>query len=141
MDVGRPLRTVMVEPIADPVPRSDRAGSGPAPLHPQDAAARPTPPIPTARVPDSHVHVPGTRLARAWHVPGQGVAADAAGGRSRGGLPVLERVRAGNDLEDLLGDLGLAGPVHVERKSVDQLLGVLRGVAHRGHAGAELRGG
>src|SRR5438874_8839831 len=49
-----------------------------------------------------------------------------------------EGVRAGHDLEDLLGDLGLAGAVQVERQAVDQLDRVLGGVAHRGHAGAVL---
>src|SRR5205823_3703253 len=49
-----------------------------------------------------------------------------------------EGVRAGHDLEDLLGDLGLAGAVQVERQAVDQLDRVLGGIPHRGHAGAVL---
>ena len=32
-----------------------------------------------------------------------------------------ERVGAGNDFQDLLGDLGLAGAVHGQRQAVDQL--------------------
>ena len=44
-----------------------------------------------------------------------------------------ERVRAGDDLEDLLRDLRLARAVHRERETVDQLAGVLRRVAHRRH--------
>src|SRR5207244_13609180 len=42
-------------------------------------------------------------------------------------------VGARDHLENLLGDLGLAGSVHAESEAVDQLLRVLRGVAHRGH--------
>jgi hypothetical protein len=45
-----------------------------------------------------------------------------------------ERVRAGDHLEDLLGDLGLPGAVHRQREAVDQLARRLRGVAHRSHA-------
>src|SRR6266576_5396696 len=51
-----------------------------------------------------------------------------------------EGVRAGDDLEDLLRDLGLAGAVQREREVVDQLTGVLRGVPHRGHLRGEERG-
>jgi hypothetical protein len=52
----------------------------------------------------------------------------------------VELSRAGHDLEDLLRDLGLTGPVHLEREPVDQLAGVLRRVAHRGHPRALLGG-
>src|SRR5215207_3065557 len=52
-----------------------------------------------------------------------------------------QRLRPGDDLQDLLGDLRLAGAVHLEGQVVDQLPGVLGGVAHGGHAGAELRRG
>ena len=44
----------------------------------------------------------------------------------------------GDDFHDLLGDLGLARAVHLEREVVDDLAGVLGRVAHRGHAGAVL---
>ena len=59
------------------------------------------------------------------------------------GAPRLgcERVRAGDDLEDLLRDFGLASAVHGQGEAVDQLAGVLRRVAHRGHARALLRRG
>src|SRR5215210_1789680 len=44
------------------------------------------------------------------------------------------RLRAGDDLHDLLGDLGLALAVGLHGQVVEHLVGVLRGVAHRGHA-------
>jgi hypothetical protein len=50
-----------------------------------------------------------------------------------------QRFRAGDDFHDLLGDLGLARAVHLEREVVDDLAGVLGGVAHGGHARAVLR--
>src|ERR1035437_9916632 len=40
---------------------------------------------------------------------------------------------AGDNLHDLLGDLGLPRAVHLERQIGDDLPGVLRRVAHRGH--------
>ena len=43
-----------------------------------------------------------------------------------------------DDFHDLLGDLGLARAVHLEREVVDDLAGVLGRVAHRGHPGAVL---
>src|SRR3954471_2970565 len=49
--------------------------------------------------------------------------------------------RPGNDFHDLLGDLGLALAVHLQRQVLDQLAGVLGRVAHRGHARAVLGGG
>src|SRR5215831_8542881 len=52
-----------------------------------------------------------------------------------------EGVRAGDDFQDLLGDLRLPGAVHGQRQVVDQLAGVLARVPHRGHLGAVLRGG
>src|SRR5688500_15806324 len=51
-----------------------------------------------------------------------------------------ERVRAGDDLEDLLGDGRLAGAVHRQGQVVDQAAGVVGGVAHRGAAGGQLGG-
>src|SRR3954453_5170272 len=58
-------------------------------------------------------------------------------------VPLLaQRLGAGDDFHDLLGDLGLARAVHLERQVVDDLLRVVGGAAHRGHAGAVLgRGG
>src|SRR3954452_6850189 len=52
-----------------------------------------------------------------------------------------QRLGAGNDFHDLLGDLGLAGAVHLQGEVFDDFAGVLAGVAHRGHAGAVLGGG
>src|SRR3954469_11461794 len=49
--------------------------------------------------------------------------------------------RPGNDFHDLLGDLGLALAVHLQRQVLDQLAGVLGRVAHRGYARAVLGGG
>src|SRR3954466_11699512 len=49
-----------------------------------------------------------------------------------------QRLGAGDNFHDLLGDLGLAGAVHLEREVVDDLRGVLRGVAHGGHARPQL---
>src|SRR5918998_3474367 len=44
----------------------------------------------------------------------------------------------GDDFHDLLGDLGLALAVHLERQIVDHLTGVLLSAAHGGHARAVL---
>src|SRR4051812_46481079 len=51
-----------------------------------------------------------------------------------------QRLGAGDDFHDLLGDLGLAGAVHLQGEVLDDLAGVLRGAAHGGHARAELGG-
>ena len=51
----------------------------------------------------------------------------------------LESFCAGNDLEELLRDRGLARPVVLKRELVDHLAGVAGGAVHRGHPGAELR--
>src|SRR5918911_4868297 len=42
-----------------------------------------------------------------------------------------QRIGAGYYLEDLLGDLGLAGSVHPQGQAADQVAGVARGVSHR----------
>src|SRR6266550_667602 len=52
-----------------------------------------------------------------------------------------EGVCSGHDLEDFLGDLRLASPVHGEGEAVDELSGVLRGVSHRRHSCPVLRSG
>src|SRR5262249_11204699 len=52
--------------------------------------------------------------------------------------PLGGRVRPGQVLQDLLGDLGLAGAVHLQREVVDQCPGVVRRVPHGRHAGAVL---
>src|SRR5262245_40141997 len=52
-----------------------------------------------------------------------------------------ESVRAGDDLEDLLRDLRLSGPVHCKSQVVDQLAGILGRVPHRRHLRAVLGGG
>src|SRR5919199_46075 len=53
--------------------------------------------------------------------------------------PLLDQgLCAGHDFHDLLRDLGLACAVHLEREVVDDLAGVLGGVAHGGHARAVL---
>src|SRR4051812_44554706 len=58
------------------------------------------------------------------------------------GFSLAQRLGAGDDFHDLLGDLGLAGPVHLQGEVFDELPRVLRGVAHSGHARAVLgRGG
>src|ERR671934_1301382 len=57
------------------------------------------------------------------------------------GLRSHQRFGAGDNFHDLLGDLRLAGTVHLEREVLDDLAGVLRGVAHGGHARAQLGGG
>src|SRR3954470_1044217 len=49
-----------------------------------------------------------------------------------------QRLGAGDDFHDLLGDLGLAGAVHLQGEVLDDLAGVLRRAAHGGHARAEL---
>src|SRR5829696_2918852 len=58
---------------------------------------------------------------------------------------VKPRLREGfgarDHFQDLLGDLGLAGAVHLEGQRVDQLAGVLGRVPHRGHPRALLRRG
>src|SRR3954447_10556463 len=52
-----------------------------------------------------------------------------------------QRFCAGDDFHDLLGDLRLARAVHLQSQVLDELAGVLGGVAHRGHARAVLGGG
>ena len=44
--------------------------------------------------------------------------------------PLLQRFCTGDDLDQLLGDLGLAGPVILQRQIVDHLASVARGVVH-----------
>src|SRR4051794_25496092 len=85
------------------------------------------------------------RRSRAGEVRLAPVRSAAAGVPTSGPLeaawsdPLLrQRVGPGDDLEDLLGDLRLPRPVHRERERVDQLAGVLRGVAHRSHPRALL---
>src|SRR5579875_766717 len=48
-------------------------------------------------------------------------------------LSASDALGARDDFHDLLGDLRLARPVHLERQVVDQGAGVVRGVLHRGH--------
>src|SRR5690242_1252015 len=45
------------------------------------------------------------------------------------------------DFQDFLGDLRLTLAVHLQREVLDDVSGVLRRVAHRGHARAVLGGG
>jgi hypothetical protein len=52
----------------------------------------------------------------------------------------LERVGAGDDLDELLGDRGLARAVVGEGQPVDHLAGVLGRRLHRGHARGVLGG-
>ncbi len=52
---------------------------------------------------------------------------------------VLERRRAGDDLDDLARDARLTDAVHIERQRADQFAGVLRGGIHRRHARALFR--
>src|SRR4051794_12059869 len=50
----------------------------------------------------------------------------------------LESLGPGDDLDQLAGDVGLAGAVVVQRQPVDHVTGVARGIVHRGHlAGIE----
>src|SRR4249919_3470394 len=57
-------------------------------------------------------------------------------------LQVLaEALGARDDLEDLLGDLGLTHPVHLQGEIRDHLLRVVGRVPHRGHPRAVLRRG
>src|SRR3954468_6967204 len=51
-----------------------------------------------------------------------------------------QRLGAGDDFHDLLGDLRLALAVHLQGQVLDQVARVLGGVAHRGHARAVLGG-
>src|SRR5919205_768711 len=53
----------------------------------------------------------------------------------------LERLGAGDDLDQFLGDDRLAGAVVLQRQPIDHLAGVSRRVVHRRHARALLRGG
>ena len=62
-------------------------------------------------------------------------------GYVRFGNSGIQRVRAGDDLEDLLRDLGLAGSVHRQGQGVDEFAGALRGAPHRGHPRPLLGGG
>src|SRR5258707_10499791 len=52
----------------------------------------------------------------------------------------LKGFGAGNDLDQFLGDDGLARAVVVDRQAVDHLAGVARRAVHRRHARALLRG-
>src|SRR6185437_6288406 len=40
---------------------------------------------------------------------------------------------AGDDLDQLFGDVGLARPIVVEREALNHVAGVARGAVHRGH--------
>ncbi|KAF3796772.1 hypothetical protein EJ110_NYTH01070 [Nymphaea thermarum] len=53
---------------------------------------------------------------------------------------LCESFRAGHDLEDLAGDLGLPLAVVGDGERALQLDGVIRGVAHSGHSGGEFAG-
>src|SRR5690606_23553554 len=46
-----------------------------------------------------------------------------------------ERFSAGDDLDQLGGDLSLAGTVVLQRQGADEIARVARGVVHRGHLG------
>src|SRR5579883_1784629 len=48
----------------------------------------------------------------------------------------LERLRAGNDLDQLFGDHRLAGAVITKRLLADHFSGIAGGVVHRAHLGA-----
>src|ERR671937_2566641 len=78
---------------------------------------------------------PGSKLAHSPSASSR-TAAKVLAGKASG----VERVRAGDHLEDLLGDLRLAGAVHRQRQRVDQLARALRGAPHRGHPRPLLRG-
>src|SRR5437870_3291241 len=52
--------------------------------------------------------------------------------------PILQRLGPGDDLDQLLGDDGLARAIVVHRQPVDHIAGVAGGVVHRGHARALL---
>ncbi len=54
-------------------------------------------------------------------------------------LSAAQGLGAADDLEDLLRDLRLPHPVHLQRQAVDHVAGVLGGAAHRRHPGAVLR--
>ena len=54
---------------------------------------------------------------------------------------LLQRLGAGDDLDQLLGDLGLACAVVAHRQLVDHLAGVAGGAVHGAHACALLGGG
>src|SRR5919202_3802805 len=54
---------------------------------------------------------------------------------------ISERFGARDDLDEFLGDHGLARAVVEQRELADHLAGVARGVVHGGHAGALLAGG
>src|SRR5207302_4125113 len=56
-------------------------------------------------------------------------------------IRVSQRLGAGDDLDQLLGDDGLAGAVVVHREPVDHLAGIARRAVHRGHPGALLARG
>src|SRR3954453_10403262 len=52
--------------------------------------------------------------------------------------PLGQALCAGHNFHDLLGDLCLAFAIHLQRQILDDVPGVLGGVAHGGHARAEL---
>src|SRR3954454_17134073 len=52
-----------------------------------------------------------------------------------------QRLGAGDDFHDLLGDRGLSLAIELQREVLDDVPGVLRGVAHGGHARAVLGSG
>ena len=61
--------------------------------------------------------------------------------RSNGSRRLLQRLGAGDDLDQLLGDHRLAGAVVGQRLLADHFAGVAGGVVHRGHLRAVERGG
>src|SRR5687768_8036487 len=52
--------------------------------------------------------------------------------------PLLDRLGAGDDLDQLTGDVRLARAVVVQRQLVDHVAGIARGIVHRGHPRAML---
>ena len=53
----------------------------------------------------------------------------------------LERLRTGDDFDQLLGNLGLTGAVILQGQAVDKLAGIAGRVVHRGHRSGLLTGG
>src|ERR1700757_3770706 len=56
-------------------------------------------------------------------------------------LPLSDGFGAGDDLDQFLGDVGLARAVVVQSQALDHVAGVARRIVHRGHARAVLAGG
>src|ERR1700761_2371937 len=55
-------------------------------------------------------------------------------------LFLLDGGGAGDDFNQLLGDLRLTGTVHLNGKSFDHVTGIAGGIVHRGHLGGEETG-